>query len=498
MGLNFLCRHGIFQLRTPWADGASYVTQCPIRPGQSYTYRFNVTGQEGTLWWHAHLGFLRATVYGALIIRPKHGQSAYPFAKPHKEIPILLGEWWNTSVVDIENWGLDFGVTPNISNGYSINGKPGDLYPCSKNDMYKIEVEHGKTYMLRIINTALNNQLFFKIANHKMTVVAIDAAYTDPYDTDIVVTAPGQTVDVLIKADQLVGLYYMAARTYMSIPPEFLFLLYDKTITRAIFAYKGSKSKIPVMPALPDSFDSPTAHKFHTNMTGLAGGPNWVPVPLHVDEHMFMTVGVNIEPCPKDATCRGPLGGRLSSSINNESFVLPQNASMLEAFYYGNRSGVYTTDFPDNPPLTFDYTNAYFSFEESLIYAPKSTKAKKLKFNATVEIVFQNTAFLAVMSHPIHFHGFNFHVLAQGIGNYDAVEDRKKFNFVNPQIRNTIAFPPGGWAVIRFQANNPGIWFVHCHLEEHMNVGMSMAFEVESGPTPSSTLPPPPSDLPKC
>ncbi|GMN24977.1 hypothetical protein TIFTF001_040647 [Ficus carica] len=144
-----------------------------MRPGQSYTYRFNVTGQEGTLWWHAHLGFLRATVYGAPIIRPKHGRSAYTFAKPHEEMPILLaGEWWNTSVVDIENWGLDFGVTPNISNGYSINEKPGDLYPCSQN---------GKTYMLRIINAALNNQLFFKIANHKMTIVANNAAYTDPY-----------------------------------------------------------------------------------------------------------------------------------------------------------------------------------------------------------------------------------------------------------------------------------------------------------------------------
>ena len=43
------------------------------------------------------------------------------------------GEWWNASVVDIENGGLDFGVTPNVSNGYSINGKPGDdLYPCSQ------------------------------------------------------------------------------------------------------------------------------------------------------------------------------------------------------------------------------------------------------------------------------------------------------------------------------------------------------------------------------
>ena len=86
----FLRRHGILQLLSQWADGPAYVTQCPIRPGHSYTYRFNITGQEGTLWWHAHVGWLRATVYGALILHPKSGRS-YPFPKPYKEVPILLG-----------------------------------------------------------------------------------------------------------------------------------------------------------------------------------------------------------------------------------------------------------------------------------------------------------------------------------------------------------------------------------------------------------------------
>lgn len=80
----------MFQHLSAWADGPTYVTQCPIRPGHSYTYKFNITGQEGTLWWHAHMSWLRATVYGALIIRPRSGHR-YPFPKPHKEIPILLG-----------------------------------------------------------------------------------------------------------------------------------------------------------------------------------------------------------------------------------------------------------------------------------------------------------------------------------------------------------------------------------------------------------------------
>lgn len=77
-------------MRTGWADGPEFITQCPIRPGKSYTYRFTIQGQEGTLWWHAHSSWLRATVYGALIIHPKDGGS-YPFAKPKRETPILLG-----------------------------------------------------------------------------------------------------------------------------------------------------------------------------------------------------------------------------------------------------------------------------------------------------------------------------------------------------------------------------------------------------------------------
>ncbi|KAI5325773.1 hypothetical protein L3X38_034847 [Prunus dulcis] len=482
--------HGIFQLLSAWADGPVYVTQCPILPGHKYTYRFNITGQEGTLWWHAHVSWLRATVHGALIINPKAGLS-FPFPKPYKEIPIILGEWWNGNVVDIENEGIATGIAPNISDAYSINGLPGDLYDCSQNQTYQVQVVKGKTYLLRIINAALNNQLFYKIANHNMTVVAIDAAYTTPYVTDVVVIAPGQTTDVLITANQQTGSYYMAATPYMSANINF-----DNTTTRGIISYENSSSSSPIMPALPNPGDTPTAHKFNTNITGLAGGPQWVPVPTNVDEHMFVTVGVNLELCPVNATCQGPFNNRLSASMNNESFQLPTNLSMMQAQFY-NVSGIYTTDFPDQPAVEFDYTDSNISLDLSLVYAPKSTKVKTLKFNSTVEIVLQNTAFLAIENHPIHLHGFNFHVLAQGFGNYDPINDPQKFNLVNPQIRNTIGVPVGGWAVIRFTANNPGMWFMHCHLDVHLPWGLAMVFEVENGPTPW-VLPPPPADLPQC
>ncbi|KAM3690187.1 hypothetical protein ACJW30_09G103000 [Castanea mollissima] len=486
--------HGVFQLLSAWADGPSYVTQCPIRPGQTYTYRFKITGQEGTLWWHAHVSWLRATVHGALIIKPRFG-NFYPFPFPFEEFPILLGEYWDANVVDVENQGLATGAAPNISDAFTINGQPGDLYPCSQTGTYKLEVIQGKTYMLRIINAALNNQLFFKIANHKMKVVAIDAAYTAPYVTDVIVLSPGQTTDVLFTADQPLGSYYMAARPYITAQG----IPFDNTTTSGIIVYRGAKSSAtPIMPALPAFNDTPTAYKFYSNLTGSPLGPHWVPVPRHVDEHMFITFGINLAPCGEgSATCAGPFGQRLSAGMNNESFQLPSKLSMLQAFFYNNKNGVYTTDFPDNPPSVFDYTNSSNAFNQSMLFAPKSTKVRTLKYGSTVEIVLQNTALIATESHPIHFHGFNFHVLAQGFGNYDSENDPRKFNLVNPQIRNTIAVPTGGWAIIRFTANNPGIWMVHCHLDVHLPWGLGMAFEVENGPTPY-TLPPPPIDLPKC
>ena len=91
MQYNFeICRHGVRQLLSAWADGPAYITQCPIQPRQSYVYRFQIVGQRGTLFWHAHYSWLRATVYGAFIILPKN-TSTYPFPKPNELPPLLLG-----------------------------------------------------------------------------------------------------------------------------------------------------------------------------------------------------------------------------------------------------------------------------------------------------------------------------------------------------------------------------------------------------------------------
>ncbi|GJM92551.1 hypothetical protein PR202_ga09030 [Eleusine coracana subsp. coracana] len=90
--------------------------------------------------------------------------------------------------------------------------------------------------------------------------------------------------------------------------------------------------------------------------------------------------------------------------------------------------------------------------------ARKVTSVRKVNFNDVVEVVLQSQGYstaLGADSHPIHLHGFNFFILGQGQGRFDPAI-RITFNLVNPQLRNTVAVTAGGWAVIRFTANNPG------------------------------------------
>ena len=45
--------HGLRMLNNVENDGVNGVTQCPIAPGHSYTYKF-LAGQYGTSWYHSH------------------------------------------------------------------------------------------------------------------------------------------------------------------------------------------------------------------------------------------------------------------------------------------------------------------------------------------------------------------------------------------------------------------------------------------------------------
>ncbi|KAL6316016.1 hypothetical protein AAG906_015432 [Vitis piasezkii] len=122
----FTGRHGVTMPRYPWTDGPEYITQCPIQPGSKFTQKIILSTEEGTLWWHAHSDWTRATVHGAIIIYPKNG-TKYPFHKPNAEVPIILGEWWKRDVNEVRDQGLATGGDPNSSIFYTLSM---NSYPC--------------------------------------------------------------------------------------------------------------------------------------------------------------------------------------------------------------------------------------------------------------------------------------------------------------------------------------------------------------------------------
>ena len=65
--------------------------------------------------------------------------------------------------------------------------------------------------------------------------------------------------------------------------------------------------------------------------------------------------------------------------------------------------------------------------------------------------------------HSIHLHGHTFHVV-RSAGN-------STYNYDNPILRDVVNMGSTGDEVtIRFVADNPGPWFLHCHINWHLNL----------------------------
>lgn len=325
------------------------------------------------------------------------------------------------------------------------------LFASVNAETAKFSVKYGETVLLRVINAALNQELFFSVANHMLTVVENDAAYNKQFPTRVIMVGPGQTTNVLLTANQPQGRYYMAARAYVTAQNA----AFDNTTTTAILEYDSpisptQKPPRPFMPTFPRFNDTNTVTAYTSQIRSLQSNNN--NIPTQINDNLFFSVGLGLINCNPGPRCQGPNNTRFAASINNVSFVLPRQTSLLQA-YYNKIPGVFTTDFPAFPPVAFDYTG---NVSRSLWSPRPGTKMYRLKYGSNVQIVLQDTAIVSTEDHPIHLHGYHFYVVGQGFGNFNPRRDPARFNLVDPPLRNTINVPVGGWSVIRFTADNPG------------------------------------------
>jgi hypothetical protein len=90
--------------------------------------------------------------------------------------------------------------------------------------------------------------------------------------------------------------------------------------------------------------------------------------------------------------------------------------------------------------------------------------------NTSIRLIVTNPLSLG---HPMHLHGHNFWILAEGTGKWNGTITNPK----NPMRRDTFIINAGtpdvpGFTVIEWLANNPGVWSFHCHLASHVSLGL--------------------------
>ncbi|ELU41289.1 laccase, multicopper oxidase, benzenediol:oxygen oxidorectuctase [Rhizoctonia solani AG-1 IA] len=187
--------HGLFQHRTAEDDGPAFVTQCPIPPQESYTYNLSLDDQTGTYWYHSHLSSQYVDgLRGPLVIYPKDPYRNYYDVDDESTI-FTLADWYHTPSEEIM---AAHDVLKTIPDSGTINGK-GKYDPASANNntvqldnLYKLKVKRGKRYRLRIINASAIASFRFSIQGHKCTIIEADGILTKPIEVDAFDILAGQ------------------------------------------------------------------------------------------------------------------------------------------------------------------------------------------------------------------------------------------------------------------------------------------------------------------
>jgi len=72
------------------------------------------------------------------------------------------------------------------------------------------------------------------------------------------------------------------------------------------------------------------------------------------------------------------------------------------------------------------------------------------------------------MSHPMHLHGHTFEVVA--------INDRS----IPGALRDTVLVTGKTSVTVQFDADNPGLWYVHCHVLWHLAAGMATLVQYDA------------------
>ncbi|KAI0278401.1 laccase [Russula aff. rugulosa BPL654] len=410
--------HGLFQRDTNYADGAAFVTQCPIVPGESFNYQFYSEEQAGTFWYHSHYQAQYCDgLRGPLVIYDENDPHGDLYDVDNEYTVITLADWYHYVSAEVP-------LVP-VFNSTLINGQ-GRYNGGPASSLAVVNVAWGKRYRLRLVSISCDPAYNFSIDSHQLTIIEADGINVQPLTVDSLEIFAGQRYSVVLHANQWISNYWIRAL------PNFEGQSYANYTNVAVLHYFFA-FPIPIF----TFFNNPQKNVpqslnplKETNLRPLVQTP--VPgkhVPGGADININLGVELIVSP---DLTHSEFL-------VNNHTFASP-NVPVLLQILSGN-------------------SNPSDLLPEGSIYT--------LEANKSVEISIPAGA--GGGPHPIHLHGHAFHVI-RSAGN-------ATYNFDNPVERDVVSIGNTGDNVtIRFETDNPGPWFLHCHIDWHLERGFAVVF----------------------
>ncbi|KAI5359150.1 Putative multicopper oxidase, type 1, multicopper oxidase, copper-binding, cupredoxin [Septoria linicola] len=407
--------HGLFQNGTNEMDGPVGVTQCDVPPGSSFTYNFTID-QPGTYWYHSHSrGQYPDGLRGQFVVNDPEN----PYLGQYdEEVGLTISDWYHDQMPGLLDWFIS------VENPTGAEPVPKTALMNDTQNL-TIPVEPNKTYFFRLSNVAAFSSQYFWIEGHTMRIIEVDGVYTEPADAEMIYVTAAQRYGFLVttKNDTSAGNFAIVSSMDTDLFDAFPADL--PTNVTGWLMYDETKNKPE--PALLDSWDAQFDDFDLVPQDGLE-------ILDKVDYSFNLDLSMN------------NLGnGANYAWFNDITYVRPKVPTLYSALTtgeYANNATVYGRD-----------TNSFVLNKDDVI-----------------EIILNNDD---PGKHPFHLHGHNFQVVYRSPDEWGFYDPANHTDFPQkPMRRDTFWVRPNGNFVIRFKADNPGIWLFHCHLEWHLASGL--------------------------
>ncbi|EIN14729.1 laccase [Punctularia strigosozonata HHB-11173 SS5] len=328
-----------------------------------------------------------------------------------------------STIITLADWY--HAVAPTIAVGVAdstlINGL-GRYAGGPSSPLAVVHVIKGLRYRFRLVSISCDPNFTFQIDGHKFTIIEVDGVNTQPLVVDQIQIFAGQRYSIVMKADQPINNYWIRANPNNGAAQGFA-----NGINSGILRYLGALPREPTTPQ-----DTPQAPLVEANLVPLEN-------PGVIGRKCVDCADVNY-----NLKLDFNLHGDFKFDINNVTFVPPTVPVLLQI-------------------LSGAQTASQLLPTGSIYPLPKNSSIQ-------LSLPAGTTAPSAGGPHPFHLHGHNFEVVRSA--------GQSTYNFDNPPRRDVVSTGVSGDNVtIRFFTDNVGPWFLHCHIDWHLEAGFAVVMD---------------------